>query len=265
MWGNTMLSFACRWTGLLWLFVLCPPAAQREQTFCMLLFGRRKGSWAVKLSKTSSVLLCWFWNSLVSNYLLFKNVKKKTKEKDGGKHNGKSLLFTTETWLQTYNAPPFQQWNELEDPTQIPQFLQVLTKWGSTILKSRTTLSGILTYFNSISGCDRQRNVSLPVFCPSSENSGVHKYVFWAQYELQNCCATPSIQHSATWKTSVQVSWSSSPFLKVRLCNLGDGGQVSGRMKLLCCPPALHSLSSLFPTILSQLGGYCPTLAIYSR
>lgn len=150
-----------------------------------------------------------------------------------------------------------------EDPTQIPQFLQVLTKRDSIILKSRTTLSGIVTSFNSSSSCDRQCNVSPPVFCPSSENSEVHKYVFWALYELQNCCATPPNQRFATWKASVWVSWSLFSFLKVRLCNLGEGGyrfmaEWSSSVVLQHC--ALSSSS----TILSQSGGHCPTLSTHS-
>lgn len=76
MWGNAVLSSLCRQTGPPWHLEPCPPAAQWEQMFWVLLSEWRKELWAEKINNTSSALLCWFWNSLNSSYQLLKKIKK---------------------------------------------------------------------------------------------------------------------------------------------------------------------------------------------
>lgn len=67
--------------------------------------------------------------------------------------------------------------------------------------------------------------MSLPQSFVSALRYQVHKCVSSALHELQNCCATPPIQHSAAWKTCVQVSQSLCPFLEARqVCSLQEGG-----------------------------------------
>lgn len=53
------------------------------------LSGWRKESWTVKLNKTSSVLLHWFWDSLMSSYQI---LKKTDQKKEWGKRHRKISL-----------------------------------------------------------------------------------------------------------------------------------------------------------------------------
>lgn len=129
-----------------------------------------------------------------------------------------------------------------------------------------TTLAGILTSFNSSSSCSRQCNVSPLVFFPSSEISGAPvcllsptwaaKLLCYSTYQalchMENTCLSfPQLVPFFEGQTGVQ-SWRRAK-------------HISGKMNLLPCPQALHPFSSPFPTILSQLGGYCPALATHSQ